>query len=165
MAILNYPRHFVLLAGAAAVLALGLAVHPPWAPVPDHLFILFGVSGALHAGAVVLALRKRAPWTSRVGFVVAATALSTAAPLGGLGLAGLLHLDVVTTVFVALAFTSAFGAVSYWLLVRSLWAPCLSRWSLVTTIVACEVAALILSLAITVVRRSLPMKILSGCSS
>ncbi len=151
MAVLNYPRHFVLLAGGSAVLALGLAVQSPWSPLPDRLFVLFGLSGALHAVAVVLALQKSASWMSRVGFVVATTVLSIAAPLAGLGLAGLLHLNVVITVFVALALTSAFGAVSYWLLVRGLWAPFLSRGSLLVTIVACEVAMLIASLATTVV--------------
>jgi len=68
MAVLNYPRHFVLLVGASAVLALGLTVQSPWAPVPDRLFVLFGLSGALHAVAVVLALRAAASWASRVGF-------------------------------------------------------------------------------------------------
>lgn len=151
MAVLNYPRHFVLLVGAAAVLALGLTVQSPWSPVPDRLFVLFGLSGALHAVAVVLALQAEASWMSRVGFVAAATVLSIAAPLGGLGLATLLQLNVVITVFVALALTSALGAVSYWLLVRRLWAPFLSRGSLIMTIAACEVAMLVTALATNVV--------------
>ena len=151
MAILNYPRHFVLLAGASAVLAFGLALQPPWSPAPDRLFVLFGLSGALHAVAVVLALEKTASWVARLGFVLAATVLSIAAPLSGLGLAALLHLNVAITVFVALALASAFGAVSYWLLVRSLWAPFLSRGSLLVTIGACEVATLIAALATSVV--------------
>jgi hypothetical protein len=150
VAILNYPRHFVLLAGASAVLALGLAVHPPWSPVADRLVVLFGSSGALHAVAVVLALRKAASWRSRVGFVLAATMLSMVAPMGGLGLAALLPLSMVITVFVALALASAFGAVSYWLLVRGLLAPFLSRGSLLLTIAACEVAMLLTALVPTV---------------
>ena len=140
MTTLNYPRHFVLLVGATAVLALGLLVQPPWAPVADRLFVLFGLSGALHAVTVVLALQGEASWGVRVGFVAAATALSVAAPVGGLGIASLLQLNMVLTVFVALALASAFGAVSCWLLVRGFWAPFLSRGSLVTTIAACEVA-------------------------
>jgi len=151
MAVLNYPRHWVLPVGASAVLALGLTVQSPWAPVPDHLFVLFGLSGALHAVAVVLALQAAASWVSRVGFVAAATGLSIAAPLGGLGLAALLQLNVVITVLVALALASAFGAVSYWLLVRRLWAPFLSRGSLVATIAACELAMLVTALATNVV--------------
>jgi hypothetical protein len=151
MAVLNYPRHFVLLVGATAVLAFGLSVQPVWAPAPDRLFVLFGLSGALHAVAVVLALQEDAAWLSRAGFVVAATVLSIAAPLGGLGLAALLQLNMALTVFVALALASGFGAVSYWLLVRRLWAPFLSRGSLIMTIAACEVAMLITALATTVV--------------
>jgi hypothetical protein len=134
MTTLNYPRHFVLLVGATAVLALGLLVQPPWAPVADRLFVLFGLSGALHAVTVVLALQGEASWGVRVGFVAAATALSVAAPVGGLALA------------------SAFGAVSYWLLVRGFWAPFLSRGSLVTTIAACEVAMLFTVMAGNVVQ-------------
>jgi hypothetical protein len=63
VAILNYPRHFLLLAGAAAVLVLGLAVHLPWSPVADRLLVLFGSSGALHAMAVVL--RASDPFRAR----------------------------------------------------------------------------------------------------
>jgi hypothetical protein len=148
MAVLNYPRHFVLLVGATAVLALGLSTQPVWAPAPDRLVVLFGLSGALHALAVVLALEEEATWLSRVGFVVAATALSIAAPLGGLGLAALLQLNMALTVFVALALASA---VSYWLLVRRQWAPFLSGGSLILTIAACEAAMIITALATTVV--------------
>jgi hypothetical protein len=56
MTTLDYPHHFVLLVGATAVLALGLLVQPPWAPVADRLFVLFGLSGALHAVTVVRAV-------------------------------------------------------------------------------------------------------------
>lgn len=150
MTVLNYPRHFVLLVGATAVLAFGLSLQPVWAPAPDRLVVLFGLSGALHAVAVVLALQEDAPWTARAGFVVAATVLSIAAPLGGLGVAAILHLNMVLTVFVALALASAFGAVSYWLLLRWVWAPFLSRGSLILTIVACEAALGITALAGTV---------------
>jgi hypothetical protein len=147
MAILHYPRHFVLLVGATAVLALGLTVQSPWSPVADRLFVLFGLSGALHAVAVVLALQARASWKARLGFVAVATALSVAAPLGGLGLAGLLQLNVVITVFLALAFMAALGAASYWLLVRTFWAPFLSRRSLLLSIGLCEAATLVAALA------------------
>jgi branched-subunit amino acid ABC-type transport system permease component len=70
--------------------------------------------------------------------------------MGGLGLAALLPLSMVITVFVALALASAFGAVSYWLLVRGLLAPFLSRGSLLLTIAACEVAMLLTALVPTV---------------
>lgn len=126
-------------------------MHPPWPPVADRLIVLLGSSGTLHAVAVALALHANASWRSRAGFVAAATVLSIAAPLGGLGLAGLLRFDVVTTVFVTLALASAFGAVAYWVLVRGLCAPFLSLGSLVLTIVACEVAMLITALAVRAV--------------
>jgi len=147
MAVLNYPRHFVLLAGGTAVLAFGLVAQAPWAPVPDRLFVLFGLSGALHAVAVVLALEQGAPWLARLGFVGAAAALSIAAALAGLGLAGLLWLNLTATIFLALAVAAALGAVWYGLLVRRLWAPFLSGRSLLATTGACVGATLLAALA------------------
>jgi branched-subunit amino acid ABC-type transport system permease component len=80
--------------------------------------------------------------------------------LVGAPAAALLQLNIVLTVFVALAF--AFGAVSYWLLVRRLWAPFLSRGSRIMTIAACAVARLITALATTVV--PIPHDPLARCS-
>ena len=73
--------------------------------------------------------------------------VSIAAALGGLGLAGMLHLNLTLTVLLGLAFTSALGAAWYWLLVRRFWAPFLSRQSLLLTIGACLAATLIAALA------------------
>ena len=101
MALLDYPRHFVLLVGATAALALGLTVQAPWSPAAERLFVIFGLSGALHALALVLALRTTASWLSRAGFVVAAAAVSIAAALAGLGLAGVLQLNMALTVLLA----------------------------------------------------------------
>ena len=147
MTILDYPRHFVLLVGATAALALALTMQAPWSPVENRLLVIFGLSGVLHALAVVLALRADAPWSSRVWFVAAAAVVSIAAALGGLGLAGMLHLNLTLTVLLGLAFTSALGAAWYWLLVRRFWAPFLSRQSLLLTIGACLAATLIAALA------------------
>jgi hypothetical protein len=108
---LNYPRHFFLL--GCGSMALVLLTPLPISLVYDRLYFLFGLSGALHAIAVVLALRSKPSRLSRFGFVVAAAALSIAAPLAALQLIELLGLRGIATIFVALALIAAIGAVSY----------------------------------------------------
>lgn len=149
MSILNYPRHFLLL--GCGSLALVLLTRLPTSLVYDRLWCLFGLSGALHAMAVVLALRSRSLWLSRFAFVVAAAALSMAAPFAGLKVIDLLGLRGIATIFPALALTAAIGAASYWLLVRVLWARFLSLRSLLGAIGSCVVATLIASVATGVV--------------
>ena len=144
MGILDYRRHFLLL--GAGTVVLGLMTRLP-SLFSGRLFLLFGVAGALHATAVVLALRSRTSWPSRLAFVVAAAAVSVAAPLGALPLAGLVKLEVGTVVFATLALTSAFGAALYWLLLRGWWAPGLSARSLLATVGACVAAPLGAALA------------------
>jgi hypothetical protein len=100
---------------------------------------------------VVLALRSKSSWLSRFGFVVAAAALSIATPFAALRVIDLLGLRGVETIFVALALTSAIGAVSYWLLVRGLWARFLSPRSLLATVGSCVLATLIASVVNSVV--------------
>ena len=39
MALLDCPRHFVLLVGATAALAPGLTVQTPWSPAAERLFV------------------------------------------------------------------------------------------------------------------------------
>jgi hypothetical protein len=145
---LNYPRHFFLL-GCGSV-ALVLLLRLPTALPYDRLYFLCGLSGALHAIAVVLALRSQASRLSRFGFVVATAALSIAAPFAALQLIELLGLRGIATIFVALALTSAIGAVSYWLLVRVLWARFLSPRSLLVTVGSCLLATFIATVAISV---------------
>jgi catechol 2,3-dioxygenase-like lactoylglutathione lyase family enzyme len=117
----------------------------------DPLCFLCGLSGALHAIAVVLALRSKSSRLSRFGFVMTTAALSIAAPFAALKVIDLLGLAGIATIFVALALTSAIGAVSYWLLVRGLWARFLSPRSLLVTVGSCVLATFIASVAISVV--------------
>ena len=114
MRLLNYPRHFFLLRCGSVVLFLltRLPVSLPY----DRLYFLFGLSGGLHAIAVVLALRSESSRLFRLGFVVAAAALSITAPFAAVELIGLFGLHGAATIFLALALTSAIGAASYWLL-------------------------------------------------
>jgi hypothetical protein len=146
---LNYHRHFFLL-GCGAV-ALVLLPRLPTSLAYDPLSFLFGLSGALHAIAVVLALRSKSSRLSRFGFVMTTAALSIAAPFAALKVIDLLGLAGIATIFVALALTSAIGAVSYWLLVSGLWARFLSPRSLLVTVGSCVLATFIASVAISVV--------------
>jgi hypothetical protein len=149
MGTLDYRRHFFLLGCGSVALVVVMAI--PTSLVYDRLCVLFGVSGALHAIAVVLALRSKPSLLSRLGFVVAAAALSIAAPFAGLTLIDLLGLYGVVNIFLALALTSAIGAVSYWLLVRGFWARFLSPRSLLVTVGSCVLATFIAAVANSVV--------------
>jgi hypothetical protein len=154
LGILNDRRHFCLL--GCGSMALVVLTRLPASLVYDRFGFLLGLSGALHAIAVVLALRLTSSWLSRLGFVVAAAALSMAAPFVGLTLVGLTMIDLLglyglENIFLALALTSAIGAASYWLLVRGLWARFLSPRSLLVTVGSCLLATLIASVIIGVV--------------
>jgi hypothetical protein len=149
MRTLNYSRHFFLL--GCGSLALILLIHLPMFFVYDRLWFLFGLSGALHATAVVLALQSNSSRLSRLVFIVAAAALSMAAPFAGLAVIDLLGLRGIETIFVGLTLTSAIGAVSYWLLVRGFWASFLSLRSLLVTVGSCALVTLIGSFAISLV--------------
>jgi len=50
----------------------------------DRFWALMSLSGALHAMALVLALRSRLSWLSRLAFVVTAAALTIAVPFAAL---------------------------------------------------------------------------------
>lgn len=153
MGILNYPRHFLLLGCCSVVLVLALLLP---SPLVDRVYFLFGLSGALHAFAVVMTLQSKASVLWRFGFVAVAAALSIGAPFGALPLIDLFRaifiLDAATIVFLGLALTSAIGAVFYWLLIRFLWARSLPARSLVLTVGSCVFAAVFASLAIGVVQ-------------
>lgn len=143
MGTIKCPRHFLLL-GCASV-ALFLAARFPRPPFAyDRFFFLCGVSGALHAIAVVLALQSKSSVLSCFGFVAAAAALSIAAPLSASAVLDLFRpSDPVSALFVGLALTSATGAALYWGLVRLLWINSLSAWNLLVTVGACTSASLL----------------------
>jgi hypothetical protein len=135
MGTLNCPRHFFLL--GCGMVAFVCLTRLPISLGYDRSWCLFGLSGALHATAMALALRSSPPWWSRLAFVAAAAVLSITALVTGLGAVDLLGLRGITTVFVALALIAAIGAASYWLLVRAWWARSLSFRSLLAADASC----------------------------
>jgi hypothetical protein len=141
MIALAYRPHFVYLVAAAAVLAL-LCVWPLplWVDRFDFFLATYGV---LHATALALALNRVGAHIRRIIFVVLTGLLSIAAPWFGLVCARALRLTDSTVLTGAFALTSAAGAASYWLLIRTTWIPRLSFYSLGTTVVLCTCATVI----------------------
>jgi len=137
-ATLHYPRHFMLLAGIAAVLAAA----SPWrlhGPVAS-----FGLYGALHALTVVLTLRALPSLRRRLLFIAIAASLSMlSAAVGLYGSHFIGTLPGTAGPFLLLALSSGFGAASYAVLVRRFWIAKLSRRSLVSITLGCVLATLV----------------------
>lgn len=145
MLTIDYPRHFLLLIPAAALLWLLSDRATSLAGAGDaRVFLVFGAMGALHAAALVMSMRDRG---IRLGKVLLFVALVTCASV----LTGVLPLvtpllrfaasrSMVFFVFLILVLPSAFGATCYWLLVRVFWLGHLSYLGLMTTVVFCCVA-------------------------
>lgn len=138
MTVLDYKRHFVLLACMAAVLA---AVNRETSGLGAAAS--FGVYGACHALAVALTLKApTVPWRRAV-FVGVGSCLSLLSvsfcvyasriggPLPGLQKPALL-----------LMMASGFGAVSYAALLRACFAPQLSPAAIASVALGCVVATL-----------------------
>ncbi|HME39743.1 MAG TPA: hypothetical protein VKG63_12390 [Steroidobacteraceae bacterium] len=111
---LFYPRHFLLLAGIGAL--LGLAARLGFS---TDVSISFALYGALHASALVLALRAGQRWWRNVLFIAMAAALSVMTLRAGIvgaqvsgPLAGNVALDAV------LGFSAVVGAATYGILIR-----------------------------------------------
>ena len=147
---IDFRRHFLWLGGAALAWLVIIRLRSPWAV--DRALFLFGASGALHATAIVLALRARPSWIARLAFIALAAAVSIGAYLVGLAAPGVLGFHGVETIFAAFGVVSAVGAAAYWLLVRVSWLPDLPAWSVLSTVGACvlstAVAMLVLATAV-----------------
>ncbi len=133
---LNYPRHFFWLAACSAVLVVASRRHLVILPVPS--FLLYG---ALHASALVLALRVPRSIGRKCLFVALAASLS-ATTLGiimlGRHLVG--SLPGNGGLFALLGFSSVTGALTYGALVRIFWMPELRAASLAAISLLCMLA-------------------------
>lgn len=145
---LDFRRH-VLWLGAAAVAWL-LLIRLPAPVAVDRAFFLLGASGALHATAVVLAVRARPSWIARLAFVPLAALVSIGALLVVLAAPGWLGLHGWGAIFAAFVALSAVGAAAYWLLVRIFWIPGLPAWSVLPTVGACLLSTVVATLVDTV---------------
>jgi hypothetical protein len=133
---LNYPRHFLWLAGCSAMLVVTSRGHLVILPFPS--FLLYG---ALHASALVLALRVPRSIGRKCLFVALAATLS-AITLGVIMLARPLvgSLPGNGGLFALLGLSSVTGALTYGSLVRTFWIPELRAASLAAISLGCMLA-------------------------
>jgi hypothetical protein len=144
---LNFPVHFLLLAGAAI---LYLIAHGLQTSFWDHL--PYAKEGALHGLAIAGALRAPPALARRAIFVLCAAALAFAAYVAGAFLADipryflkLLAHDPGADTTTWIAMTAATGAAAYGFLVRALWLPQMSRSAPWLIALACAAAMLVLA--------------------
>jgi hypothetical protein len=134
---INYPRHFAFLVIAVAVL---LVVEPTsFTPWPDRFTFFFALFGALHATALVMALRAGPIWR-RLTFIPITAVLSAIVPYLGLAVPRALGLDGGFSLVGAMTVGSAAGACAYWMLVRAFWIPTLEASDWVRTLAFCVAA-------------------------
>jgi hypothetical protein len=109
-----YTRHFLLLAGFSVVVVVLTRLH-----FLTDLSVCFAVYGALHASALVLALRSGQPIWRRCVFIALAAGLSVMSLRIGLfggHLSG--GLPGNTALYAVLGFSAVIGALTYGILIR-----------------------------------------------
>jgi hypothetical protein len=114
----HYARHFAVLAAAAIVLFL--LSH--WDLLSDSLIASFAINGALHACAVVFALRAPQSNLRKCAFIAIAAALSVFTLY--VGIIGLVLFAVVPgneRLYITLGLCSIVGAITYGSLLRIFW--------------------------------------------
>jgi hypothetical protein len=113
-----YPRHFVVLGGAAVLIFL--LGH--WDLLSDSLIISFALNGALHAIALVATLRAAQPVWRKLAFVALAAALSVFTLY--VGITGLVIFAVLPgneRLYAVLGLCAVCGAIAYASLTRLFW--------------------------------------------
>jgi len=146
MLTLHFGRHIALLSVAAGLIVVFSIVRG--SPSENDTWLWqFPVYGALHGIALVAALKQHASRSRRSLFVIGAAAAGLLAPLAGLSMAG--AIAIVTGPFpsyaplVILPIGSGFGAGTYVLLVRAVFADRLGLRSGTAIVIACLVATLL----------------------
>ena len=118
-----YARHFGVL--GAATVVLFLLGH--WDLISDSLIVSFAISGALHACALVLALRTPQSLLRKFCFVALASALSVFTMyIGIMGLVLFAVLPGNERLYAVLGLCSLTGAITYGSLIRMFWVGNLS---------------------------------------
>jgi hypothetical protein len=137
---LNFPLHFTCLAVAVAVLILTQGGQAPHGI--DRATFLFGLVGLLHATALTIAISKPHAFARRLIFIVIATLLSAGVPVVGAYVVSHFNSGGALGFIALYAVSSAFGAATYWVLVRSFWFPTLTARSLLHAVGMCVGATL-----------------------
>jgi hypothetical protein len=141
---LFYTRHFLLLAGFSAVVVVLTRLR-----LLTDLNVCFAVYGALHASALVLALRSGQPLWRLCLFVVLAAGLSVLALRIGL-VAGHLSGEFAGNIalYAVLGFAAAIGALTYGILIRLFGYLELTGGVLILIAAGCVLAALLALLSL-----------------
>jgi hypothetical protein len=136
----HYARHFRLLTVGVAVLFL----FNRWDLFNDPLLATFGLSGAIHACALVLSLRTPQTWLRKCLFIAIGAALSVFTLY--VGIAGLVLFAVVPgneRLYMVLGLCELSGAMTYGTLIRLFWMAKFSSRSILAMAVGCLAAAFI----------------------
>jgi hypothetical protein len=134
-----YPRHFLLLACFTLLLVVMSRLHPS-----TNLSASFALYGALHASALVLALRARQPiWRSCLFIAMAASLSVITLRIGIFGRQLSEALPGNIGVYTVFGFSAGIGAVTYGILIRLFGAYKLTAASLAAISVACMLASLL----------------------
>jgi hypothetical protein len=129
-----YPRHFMLLTAGVAVLFL----FTRWDPFNDPLLTTFALSGAIHASALMFALRTPQTPLRKCLFVVIAAALSVFTLY--VGISGLVLFAVLPgneRLYMVLGLCAVAGAMTYGTLIRLFWMKKFSSRFILAIAVAC----------------------------
>jgi len=115
---LHYDRHFGLLAAAAVIMLF--SAH--WNLLHDSLIGTFALNGALHASALVFALRAPESLRRKAAFIAIAIALSVFTLY--VGIIGLVLFEVLPgteRLYVVLGVCALSGAITYGAVIRLCW--------------------------------------------
>jgi hypothetical protein len=132
-----YPRHFLLL----ACFTLFLVVMR-WLRLSVNLSVSFALYGALHASALVLALRARQPiWRSCLFIAIAAGLSVMTLRIGIFGTQLSVGLPANIGVYAVLGFSAVLGALAYGILIRLFSLYKLTAASLAAISIGCMLAS------------------------
>jgi hypothetical protein len=141
-----YSRHFSVLAAATALLFL--LGH--WNLLNDSLLVTFALNGALHAAALVLALRAPQSLARKSVFVAIAAVLSVLTLyVGIIGLVLFAVLPGNERLYVVLGVCSLSGAITYGSLIRLFWMRKFSSRLILALSIVCLLATSLAFLART----------------
>jgi hypothetical protein len=139
-----YKRHV----GALLVAVLLLFFFSRWDLFEEPYLPTFALSGALHAGALCVALRAPESAVRKCLFIAIAASLSVLTLyIGILSLQLFAVLPAAERLYLALGTCSMTGAITYGLLVRFFWMKKLSSRSILAIAVGCAAAACLAFLA------------------
>ena len=142
-AVVNFRRHFLLLACAIVVIAImaQLDLFGAASLLPNA-----AIYGALHAAALAGALNSAAPLARKSLFILLTAVLNVAAlyaGLFGLALLSATALRLSLRAYIALGVCSMLGAIGYGLLIRTFWLPELTPRPIVQISIGCLMAAML----------------------